>query len=163
MVEDGTLGRFSISLNLEKPSGPNRVVLHSYAGTISSSGAVPYQHLFFLGGPVTAPGYDFHSLTGSSALSQRFEFRFPVSVPSMTLGRYGRTPAAATLAPYFNVAGISGTKTLHSLPMPAGWYPSVGLALLPMFDLMRFDVARGLHNGRWTFSFDITRDLWSIL
>lgn len=163
VAEDGTLGRFSVSVNLEKPLGENRLVLHSFAGTISGGGAVPYQNLFFLGGPITAPGYDFHSLTGSSALSQRFEFRFPVSVPAVTLGRYGRTPAAATLAPYFNIAGISGAKSVHALATPAGWYPSVGVAFLPLFDLMRFDVARGLHNGRWTFSFDITRDLWSIL
>jgi hypothetical protein len=42
-------------------------------------------------------------------------------------------------------------------------YPSLGGALLVFFDLIRFDVARGIRNGRWTFGVDLTRDLWRIL
>jgi len=37
------------------------------------------------------------------------------------------------------------------------------VGLLGFFDLVRFDVARGLRNGRWTFGVDLTRDLWRIL
>jgi hypothetical protein len=29
--------------------------------------------------------------------------------------------------------------------------------------MLRVDVARGLHRGQWTFSLDVTRDLWPIL
>jgi len=47
--------------------------------------------------------------------------------------------------------------------MPAGWYPSVGIGALVLFDIVRVDVARGLRRGRWTFSLDVTRDLWPIL
>ena len=162
----GSLGRASLSANFEKPVGSNRLVLHTYAGTVRSTEVVPYQHLFLLGGTVTAPGYDFHSLVGSSAISQRMEFRFPVPFPSIPLGRYGKTPSSAPLAPYLNLAGIFGTN----VPARAGaggnaggWRPSVGIGFLPLFEMVRFDVARGLRNGRWTFSFDITRDLWSIL
>jgi hypothetical protein len=32
-----------------------------------------------------------------------------------------------------------------------------------VFDVLRFDVARGLRNGRWTFSVDVGRDFWSVL
>jgi hypothetical protein len=42
-------------------------------------------------------------------------------------------------------------------------YPSIGAGFLVFFDLVRFDVARGLRNGRWTFGVDLTRDLWRIL
>jgi hypothetical protein len=45
----------------------------------------------------------------------------------------------------------------------AGWYPSVGIGALSFFDLFRIDVARGLRDGRWTFSADVGRDLWGIL
>jgi hypothetical protein len=48
-------------------------------------------------------------------------------------------------------------------PDRAGWYPGVGIGALLFFDLLRVDVARGLRNGRWTFSLDVTRDLWPIL
>ncbi len=41
--------------------------------------------------------------------------------------------------------------------------PSVGLGALSFFDLLRVDVARGLRDGRWTFSIDLSRDFWSIL
>lgn len=162
----GSLGRVSLTAHIEKPLGTSRLVFHTYGGTVRSADVVPIQHLFFLGGPVTAPGYDFHSIAGTSALSQRLEVRFPVPFPSFSLGRYGRSPSTAPLAPFFNLAGITGSN-VQARPgvsgMPAGWYPSVGIGLLPMFELLRFDVARGLRKGRWTFSVDVTRDLWSIL
>ena len=165
LTRNGTLGRVELSANMEKPFGSNRLVLHTYGGTVRSAELVPHQHLFFLGGPVTAPGYDFHSLKGSSAISQRFELRFPIPFPSISLGRYGHTPSSAPLAPYFNIAGISGTNVTRSITgrYETGWYPSLGVGLLPAFQLVRFDVARGLRNGRWTFSFDVTRDFWGIL
>jgi hypothetical protein len=31
------------------------------------------------------------------------------------------------------------------------------------FDLLRFDVSRGLRGGRWIFSFDVNRAFWSVL
>jgi hypothetical protein len=34
---------------------------------------------------------------------------------------------------------------------------------LVLFDLLRVDVARGLHDGRWIFSVDLMRDLWRVL
>jgi hypothetical protein len=34
---------------------------------------------------------------------------------------------------------------------------------MSFFDIIRIDVARGLRRGRWTFSIDAGRDLWSIL
>jgi hypothetical protein len=35
--------------------------------------------------------------------------------------------------------------------------------VLTFFDLLRFDVARGIRHGRWTFAVDFTHDLWRIL
>lgn len=165
LLRSGNLGRIVFSANFEKPFGGNRIVLHTYAGTVRSPDAIPAQHRFFLGGPVTAPGYDFHALVGSSALSQRIELRFPVAFPPLSLGRYGRTPPSAPLAPYFNIAGVSGGNSPRAMTTArtAGWYPSVGVGILPMFELVRFDVARGFRNGRWTFSFDLNRDFWNIL
>jgi hypothetical protein len=75
------------------------------------------------------------------------------------LGRFGGTPATATLAPYVSIAWIDGADGRER----SGWFPSVGLGTLALFDLLRLDVARGLRDGRWTFSVDLSRDFWSIL
>lgn len=161
----GKVRRGAVTLQMEKPFGINRLVLQTYAGTVRGTTGIPTQHLFFFGGPVTAPGYDFHSLAGTSALSQRVEVRFPVSFPSFPLGRYGRSPSSAQLAPFITASGISGSQPIRAndTARPDGWYPSLGIGLLPVFELLRFDVARGLRNGRWTFSFDLSRDFWGIL
>jgi hypothetical protein len=42
-------------------------------------------------------------------------------------------------------------------------YPSVGIAVQPLFDLLRIQVARGLRNGRWGLNIDVSRDFWGIL
>lgn len=163
---NGSFRRVSFSTQFQKPIGANRIHFQLLGGTVRGDGSVPVQHLFFLGGPVSAPGYDFHSLSGSSAVSARAEFRTPVPFPSFSLGRYGRSPSFAPLAPFVSVAGISGNRDIvrsTNTPVEIGWYPSVGVGLLPLFELVRFDVARGLRNGRWTFSVDVTRDFWNIL
>ena len=35
--------------------------------------------------------------------------------------------------------------------------------LLIIHDLLRFDVARGMRDGRWTFGVDFARAFWSVL
>ncbi|MGI8844272.1 MAG: hypothetical protein ACR2HZ_11265 [Gemmatimonadaceae bacterium] len=153
-----SLVRAFVNLEVERTFGAARVVLRTIAGVVDASGDVPPQALVYVGGPVSAPGYDFHFLSAQRAFSQRAEWRFPVPAPAIPLGRFGRTPASATLAPFLSVAwageGVAG---------PSGWYPSVGLGTLAFFDLLRVDVARGLNDGRWSFSIDLTRDFWRIL
>jgi hypothetical protein len=113
------------------------------------------------GGPVSAPGYRAHQFTANALLSQRLELRAPVPFPSIPLGRWGRSPARATLAPYASLLVLkSSDNTSDSRYLG---YPSAGAALLVFFDLLRLDVARGIRNGRWTFGVDISRDLWRIL
>jgi hypothetical protein len=110
---------------------------------------------------VSAPGYQYHSLRGTLGFGQRIEWRSPVPVPSFRLGRFGRTPGTATLAPYAHFAYID--HSVNAPPAHSRWYPSVGLGGLVLFDLLRVDVARGLHDGRWSFSADLMADLWRVL
>ncbi|HZI99637.1 MAG TPA: hypothetical protein VFD22_03165 [Gemmatimonadaceae bacterium] len=147
------VSRVTVRGNFERPVGTSRIVLRSFAGWMAAGDSVPAQHLVYMGGPTSAPGYVFHQFASRAAASQHAEIQFPVPFPSFTLGRYGKTPASMTLAPFANAAWID-TK---------GWHPSVGFGALTIFDLLRFDVARGLRDGRWTFSVDLSRDLWSIL
>jgi hypothetical protein len=85
----------------------------------------------------------------------------PVPVPSISLGRYGRSPAQATLAPYAHTVYVA--RPSEARPGRAGWSPALGTGAYLFFDLLRVDVARGLRDGRWTFSVDVTRDFWRVL
>jgi hypothetical protein len=147
------LSRFSARGNFERPLGQSRIVAHTLIAAVVGDDPVPAQHLVYLGGPTTGPGYDFHEFAGKIGASQRLELRVTAPFPSFKLGRYGRTPATITFAPFANVMWIN----------ERGWYPSAGLGALSIFEVLRFDVARGLHNGRWSFSVDAGKDFWRIL
>jgi hypothetical protein len=162
----GEVGRLSGFAHLERPFGRQRLVLHTTAaGALGPD--VPTQELVFLGGPTTGPGYDFHQLVGRVGASQRVEWRTPVPFIPIPLGRFGRAPGSATLAPFAHAVYLARPAG----PLAAGragvtrggWYPSVGLGTQLLFDLLRVDVARGLRDGRWTFSLDLGRELWGIL
>lgn len=165
------MSRFSARASLERPVGSGRIVARSLAAWVAGGNTVPAQQLVFIGGPMTAPGYVFHQFAARAAAAQRLEIQFPVPFVSIPLGRYGKTTSSITLAPFVNAAWVDRTVgarfsgNFPALPQPAnpGWHPSVGIGALTIFDLLRFDVARGLRDGRWTFSADVSRDFWSIL
>src|SRR4051812_18106574 len=162
--------RGSFVADLERPIARQRIVLHTMAGAVGGrDDVIPAQELVYFGGPVSAPGYEFHQLAGRAGLSQRLEWRFPVPFVALPLGRFGKVPASATLAPYAQVVaiggapiGISRNGVTFASAVPGG-YPSVGIGLLTFFDLVRFDVSRGLRQGRWLFSFDVNPEFWSVL
>ena len=153
--------RPSLVLDLERPFGTSRLLVHTIASGVFSGDPVPAQHLVYLGGPTSGPGYEFHEFVGRGGVSQRIEWRFLAPFVPIPLGRYGRAPGAITLAPFATAVWVD-----RSAPFKAarqGWYPAIGLGALTVFDVLRLDVARGLRNGRWTFSVDIGRDFWSVL
>ena len=115
----------------------------------------------FLGGPITAPGYGYHELTGEVGITQHVEWQFPVPFPSVGLGKFGRSPPTATVAPFAHLAVVGNSAPFA--PHRSGLYPSVGIATQLIFDLLRIQTARGLRDGRWTFSIDVHRQFWGIL
>lgn len=162
--------RGSLVADIERPIGSQRLVLHSIAGIAGAlQDTLPAQELFYFGGPVSGPGYQFHQLIGRAGLSQRLEWRTPIPFLAIPLGRFGKVPSSATLAPYAQVVltgGKPGAVYRNGAPvrlLPEGAYPAVGTGLLTFFDLIRFDVSRGLRNGRWLFSFDVNPEFWSVL
>jgi hypothetical protein len=158
----GDFFRPTIILDLQKPFGSSRLLLHTIAaGLIGGSDTIPAQHLVYLGGPTTGPGYDFHEFAGRGGLSQRIEYRFLAPFLPIPLGRFGKAPGTITLAPFANAVWIDRSPAFKNDRQ--GWYPSVGLGALTVFDVIRFDVGRGLRDGRWTFGVDIGRDFWSVL
>ena len=156
----------STSYRLERAFGSHRLVLQGVAGAVSGS-AVPAQELIYLGGPTTGPGYRFHQFVGQAGVSQRVEWQLPVPFVAIPLGRFGRAPAQARIAPFVHGIWLSrGDESRVDMATGAGregLSPSVGVGVLTLFDLLRLDVARGLRDGRWTASVDVSRDFWPVL
>jgi hypothetical protein len=161
VVPSSDLLRPSVMLDLEKPVGSSRFIWHTVAAGVFGRDTVPAQHLVYLGGPTTGPGYDFHEFVGRGGISQRIEYRFLSPFVPIPLGRFGTAPGTVTLAPFATAVWVNRSAPFK--PARQGWYPSLGLGALTVFDVLRLDVARGLRNGRWTFSVDVGRDFWSVL
>ncbi len=156
-----TTVRGVITADVERAWGAQRFVSATTAAGLFGGpphALIPPQELVYLGGPITGPGYDYHSLVTTFGVTEHLEWRSPAPFFPFSLGRFGRVPAHGEIAPYFHAIVVNGFEGLGG-----GVYPSVGVGYLLPFDLVRIDVARGLRNGRWTFSIDVGRDLWSIL
>jgi hypothetical protein len=159
------------------------VIREQAAGVLRAR--VAAQELVYFGGPISAPGFALHSIAGTTGSSTRVELQTPIPFIPVPLGRFGRVPGQARVAPYANLAGVRGDVDCPAIAgtrcpeLTHGWYPSVGVGLLTVFDILRFDVARGLSytsasllqsgptqsrsNRGWMFNVDVTRDFWSIL
>ena len=159
--QPGDFLRPSLVLDLQKPFGSSRLLFHTLAAGVFTGDTLPPQHLIYLGGPTSGPGYEFHEFVGRGGVSQRIEYRFLAPFVGIPLGRFGRAPGTITLAPFATAVWIDRSTAFKALRQ--GWYPSVGLGVLTVFDVLRLDVARGLRVGRWTFSVDVGRDFWSVL
>ena len=160
--------RGSIGLEHRTEFGRATLLLRENAAAVFGDTAILQDGAYF-GGPVSLPGYSQRDVAGQYGSSTRLELQVPIPSVSIPLGRFGRIPGQAKLAPYVGAAFVGG-----SLPCTAsfgtrcpsktdGFYPTVGLGALSFFDVLRFDVARGLKNGKWIFSVDVNREFWSIL
>jgi hypothetical protein len=176
----GKAARFSLDAEYERQMGSGTLATRTVAAGLSS-GLLPPQEYVYFGGPTTAPGYAFDDFAARRGVSQRVEWRISVPFFPLSLGRYGRVPAHATLAPYAHVVWVDDPAMLPrfiapQVPMPPeptppsfvrgdrhGWYPSIGIGFEPLLGVFRFDIARGLRDGRWTFSADISRAFWAVL
>lgn len=146
-------GKGVATLAATRSAGAGQLAMSFLGAGLTDARRLPPQLLMELGGPVTAPGYDFHSLVGTRVATAHVEWRVKVPFIPVPLGSWGRAPATATLAPFVHTAWVDGK----------GWYPSAGVGALAVFDLIRFDIARGTRDGRWSFYFDVSRDFWGIL
>ncbi|MDB4908670.1 MAG: hypothetical protein JWO05_3454 [Gemmatimonadetes bacterium] len=160
--------RLSGSASGSRPFGDQSLVLRT-TGTLVRAGAdengVPSYDLAYAGGATSAPGYEYHELSGTLLLTQRVEWQSSVPFPSFSLGRFGRSPSRVKVAPYAHVAVLGGSRLVRSgySARESGAYPSVGMAVYSPFDFLRLDVARGLRGGRWMISLDVAREFWTLL
>jgi hypothetical protein len=157
-----SVGRAFAMVDVERPFGRSRLAVTTWGGAVGSNGALPPQELLFFGGPVSAPGYGFHELEARAGVSQRVEWQTPIPFVAVPLGRFGKVPGQATIAPF-----IQGTFIRRAfdgdLAHPTGVYPSAGIALQPFYEMVRIQAAKGLRNGRWRMNVDVSREFWGIL
>ncbi|HEU4631472.1 MAG TPA: hypothetical protein VFS08_17090 [Gemmatimonadaceae bacterium] len=159
---DTTFGRLSLTVEATRRLGAGELAVSGVY--VISAGDLPPQELALFGGPMTGPGYAYHSLAGRHGGSERLEWRVPVPFASIPLGRFGSTPPTMTLAPYVHAAFVRGdVGDLGRGARTDATVTSVGVAGLFLFDLLRVDVARGLRDGRWMFGIDVTRAFWGVL
>lgn len=177
--DDARTFRGAAQARLERPFGKFRLATATTLAAVDIDAADGLanglrQDLVYLGGPISAPGYDYHSIVTDAALSERIEWRMPAPFATFSLGRFGRVPAQGTFALYGQAVFANRFDPFGPLAQPASparaitsterFYPALGVAYVLPFDLIRIDVARGLaHGGRWTFNIDVSRDFWPIL
>jgi hypothetical protein len=167
--------RLAVVAEYERAVGEHRIAARTVAAAVSA-GDVPPQLGVFFGGPVTAPGYRFDEFAARRGVSQRVELRIGVPFIAIPLGRFGNMPAGAMLAPFVHAVWVDDPMIVPGDNMPPeptppytfrgerqGWYPALGVGLEPLMGLVRLDVARGLRDGRWTFSMDVARTFWALL
>jgi hypothetical protein len=143
---------------VELPMAHGMSLVASVQGGVTTGRDVPPQWLQFAGGPWSGPGYGFHAFAGRAIASPRLEMRLPVPFPSIGLGKYGRAPARAQLAPFAQVVLLGGASSDPRVATYTnGVYPALGMGVLLFYDLLRVDVARGVHLGEWRFSLDVDR------
>lgn len=153
-----------VDASVERPIGAHRLVSRTtFAAVHAAPRSVPPQELVYLGGPTSGPGYGFHEFQAEIGGSQRLEWRLPAPFFAVPLGRFGKAPARMTLAPFVHTLFLARPTQRAPAHRAAGWYPSVGAGGLLFFDAIRLDAARGLRDGKWTFSVDVTPELWRVL
>ena len=159
--------RGSVGLEHRADIGRSTLVFRENAAAVFGDTTLLQEAVYF-GGPTSLPGYALHEIAGKYGSSTRLELQIPIPSISIPLGRFGKVPGQAKLAPYVGGAFVGGalpcTPTLGRCPArDDGFYPMAGIAALSFFDLLRFDIARGFRDGRWTFNVDVNRDFWSIM
>ena len=118
---------------------------HASAGLVSDE--APVQALFLLGGRETLPGHHYRDFVGDRFWLMRAEGTLPLRSPWVSLRLFG---------------GM-GSTYLDARVVPTEWpakdsdglRATVGAGLALGWDVLRFDVGRGLRDGKWELIFSI--------
>ena len=121
-----------------------------------SSKETPYQSLYLLGGRHTLPGYSYRSFIGNRMLLMRIEGSQSLLKPWLSIHAFAVT----------GKIGLSGQNFRNGWPNQDsdGFKSSAGMGIGLGWDLLRFDVGKGLdEGGDWEFIFSVKRSFWEWL
>ncbi len=157
-MEDQAYASFWWTTTLRRELHQRGTVLEARLRLGVSTEGAPVQKLYLLGGRHTLPGHPYRSFIGNKMALLRVEASQAVLAPWLTIHAFG-------------AAGLTGFDRNGLLPDP-GWLrrstdgvkSSVGLGLDLGWDLLHFDVGRGLNDGGDTeFVFSVQRRFWEWL
>jgi hypothetical protein len=156
-------GRVAAAGQVLVPAGGTHVLVRAAGGAGGAS--LPAYRSFVLGGRGTLLGDEFRAWGGRHAALAHVEWRVPVTVPTVPLGPFARTPGRVTLAPFAAVGGAAGA--LPDGP-PVPWRPVAGARVtlglgVEWLGILRCDAGYGVLGRRVRFGCDVTRDFWDIL
>ena len=121
-----------------------------------SSEGVPVQRLYLLGGRHTLPGYPYRSFIGNRMALLRVEGKQPVLAPWLSLRAFAATGTTGF--------GRNELPTEWPTRSANGLSSSVGMGLGVGWDLLHFDVGKGLdEGGDWEFVLSVQRRFWEWL
>ena len=156
-IEDQPYATFQWATTLRRELHQRGAVLEARLRVGISTEGAPVQTFFLPGGRHTLPGYSYRSFIGNRMALLRVEASQAVFAPWLTIHIFG----AAGLTGFAS----NGLPDLGWLrPSTEGVKSSAGLGLNLAWDLLRFDVGRGLNDGgNWEFVFSIQRRFWEWL
>ncbi len=158
-----TVARIAAAGTFETSLGGSSSLFVEAGGGYVDGGDVPAQELVRFGGIVSGPGYDYHRFATRLGGRLRIEPRIRVPFLRLPLIVYEeQSPPWATLAPYGHIVCVKGGEP-DRFGAASGCYPAVGLGFSMLYDVIRFDVAKGLRDGEWTFGVDAARMFWGLL
>ncbi len=127
------------------------------AGAGIAGGAPPPQRLMLLGGRGTVPGYPFRAWGGDRAAWGRADVARDLLAPWVRLRAHAAAGWAEPAGP-----GSAAAETL-GVTGSQGIRPSLGIGAGVLWDILRFDLWRGLRGGDWTLLFSVDPAFWEIL
>ena len=122
----------------------------SSAGAGFGTGTLPEQRLLLLGGRGTVPGYEFRPFAGDAAAFANVAISRSLWHPWVRV----RGLAAAGWSHLGSVGGAAAAR--FGATATGNVRTSLGAGLSLFYDLVRFDVARGLDGGEWEWMVSVT-------
>ena len=122
-----------------------------------SSGDLPAQRLFLLGGRGTLPGYAFRPWGGDRVALWRGDISRSVVWPWVRF----RVQGSAGLTKITNT-GVAAAGRFGITETP-GVRGSAGFGLGLFYDLLRLDLVRGLSHDDWVFLISLDPHIWGVL
>ncbi len=156
MFDNRSYGSLWWESSLEHQLGTSGATVEGRLHLGLSSEEAPVQSLHLLGGRHTLPGYAYRSFVGNRMLLLRIEGARPLLSPWFTIRAFAAT----------------GTTRLARDTLPDGWLDrstigfksSAGIGVGLGWDLVHFDVGRGLDpGGTWEFLLSAQRRFWEWL
>lgn len=152
--------RPSLDLTLQQASADRSTTaqLRFAAGAVTGA---PPQELFLLGGINTLPGYQYRSFSGRTFAVTDAVVSRDLWAPWLRLRILGAAGWSASL-PDTRIAS-EPLATAWGVAATGGIRTSLGAGLGIFYDILHFDLVRGLNGGSWQFLFSVPTEFWSFL